>query len=477
VYSLISKCTAAALLLYSLYFFGLGATGMVGPDEPRYASIAREMALSGDWITPRLWGAPWFEKPALLYWMGAAFFKLGFGADLAPRLPVALLSAAFLTLFFFVLRHEFGEKCAWLSACILATSGGWLAFSQVATTDLPMAATFSAAMVLCLPWLRTGDRSLLPWAGVCLGLAVLGKGLVPLVLAAPLAYFAVRKLRDWVWPALACAATAAPWYVLCTLINGRAFLDEFFLKHHFQRFASDSLQHVQPVWFYAPVLLAGLLPWTPLAATFFQRENWSDRRRRFLVLWLIWGFVFFSASTNKLPGYLLPLLPACAALMGLGLAQARTPQRWLAGVAALLGFIPLAAAVLPRALASGLSRVDISFTPLVWLLPAALLGLLLLRMDAAKASIAAVTAVLIALLYLKVVALPAVDANASARQLWREIEPRRDEICVGEIHRAWRYGLNYYSVTPLPECSVSPRAWRVVQNRGERPAIVASPAQ
>jgi 4-amino-4-deoxy-L-arabinose transferase-like glycosyltransferase len=471
------KCTAAALLLYFLYFFGLGATGLVGPDEPRYASIAHEMALSGDWITPRLWGAPWFEKPALLYWMGASFFKLGFGADLAPRLPVAFLSAAFLALFFFVLRREFGAKCAWLSASILATSAGWLAFSQVATTDLPMAATFSAAMMLCLPWLRTGDRRLLPWAGVCLGLAVLGKGLVPLVLAAPLAYFAIRKLRDWVWPVLACAATAVPWYALCTAINGRAFLDEFFLKHHFQRFASDSLQHVQPVWFYAPILLAGLFPWTPLAATFFQRENWSDRRRRFFALWLVWGFVFFSAATNKLPGYLLPLLPAAAVLMGLGLAQARNPQRWLAGVAALLGCIPWAAAVLPRALASGLSRVDISYTPLLWLLPAALFGLLLLRMDAAKASIATVAAVFAALVFLKTAALPAVDANVSARQLWREIEPRRNDVCVEEIHRAWRYGLNYYSITPLPACSVNPRAWRVVQNKGERPAIVASPAR
>src|SRR5580658_1547395 len=74
-------------LLVILYFSGLSASGMLGPDEPRYASIGREMARSGDWITPRLWGQPWFEKPALLYWITGAAFRLGLGDNLAPRLP------------------------------------------------------------------------------------------------------------------------------------------------------------------------------------------------------------------------------------------------------------------------------------------------------------------------------------------------------------------------------------------------------
>ena len=91
---------AAALLsglgLFFLYFFGLTRTGLLGPDEPRYAAIGCAMASTGDWITPRLWGQPWFEKPALLYWMTAAGFKAGLGPDWAPRLPVALVSVAFL---------------------------------------------------------------------------------------------------------------------------------------------------------------------------------------------------------------------------------------------------------------------------------------------------------------------------------------------------------------------------------------------
>src|SRR6202142_1664353 len=89
----------AAVSLFFLYFFGLTRTGLIGPDEPRYAAIGRAMAATGDWITPRLWGAPWFEKPALLYWMTGAAFRLGFAEDLAPRVPVALLSVAFLIFF------------------------------------------------------------------------------------------------------------------------------------------------------------------------------------------------------------------------------------------------------------------------------------------------------------------------------------------------------------------------------------------
>src|SRR6059058_1547329 len=90
-------------LLYLLYFFGLTNAGLVGPDEPRYAAVARQMAQSGDWITPRLWGEPWFEKPALLYWMEAAAFRLGLSEDLAPRLPVAVFSVAFLIFFYWIL--------------------------------------------------------------------------------------------------------------------------------------------------------------------------------------------------------------------------------------------------------------------------------------------------------------------------------------------------------------------------------------
>src|SRR5579862_7433708 len=198
----------AAAAVYFLYFFGITRTGLLGPDEPRYAAIGRAMAATGDWITPRLWGKPWFEKPALLYWMTAAGFKTGLGADLAPRLPVALVSLAFLIYFFIVLRREFGGRVAWYSAAILATSAGWLAYSHIAITDVPMSAAFGAAMFTLAP--ADGRRSVgvALVAGALLGLAVLAKGLVPLVLFIPFFFQADDRIRDLVIVFASAAAIA-----------------------------------------------------------------------------------------------------------------------------------------------------------------------------------------------------------------------------------------------------------------------------
>ena len=160
---------------------------MLGPDEPRYAAIGREMARSGDWITPRLWGVAMVRKTRLLYWMTGAAFRLGFNEDLAPRVPVALLSVLFLIFFQWILSREFGARAAWTATVVLGTSAAWLGYSFIGTTDLPMAAAFSAAMLLSLDWIRTGDRRRLPLAAALLGIAVLAKGLVPLALTLPLA--------------------------------------------------------------------------------------------------------------------------------------------------------------------------------------------------------------------------------------------------------------------------------------------------
>src|SRR3979490_1023848 len=110
----------AILVVFILYFYGIWRVGLLDPDEPRYASIGREMSLSGDWVTPRLWGSPWFEKPALLYWMIAAAYKVGLNDDLAPRLPVAIVSAPLRLCNLFRVRSESGERRAWFATAILA---------------------------------------------------------------------------------------------------------------------------------------------------------------------------------------------------------------------------------------------------------------------------------------------------------------------------------------------------------------------
>lgn len=467
---------AAAALIYLLLFFGLADAGLLGPDEPRYAAIGREMALSGDWVTPRLWGQPWFEKPALLYWMAALGFRAGLGPELAPRLPVAVMSLAFLVFFQRVLEREFGKRPAWYAAALLATSAGWLAFTHVAVTDLPLAATSSAAMLVSLDWIRSGSRKAAAAAGFLLGLGVLAKGLVPLALAAPFVWFGRKRRSALGWFLGAAAVTAAPWYAACTAANGLAFLAEFFWKHHFERYASEAIQHVQPFWFYVPVLAAGLAPWTPLAAHLLRREFWSDTRRRALLAWFGFGFVFFSAATNKLPGYLLPLLPPACALLGLAAAEARNLQATLTCCAALLALIPYAGAVLPEALNAGLTRAAWP-APQLWALApvAGAAGLVWWweragRRDWALAAL--VVALVAGIVHLKLTVFPALDERVSARGLWRQIEPRRSEVCVEAIHRTWRYGLNYYSVTPLADCAERDLPLHVTQAPGEPPRLV-----
>lgn len=433
--------------LYLLYCFGLDRVGIVPPDEPRYAAIGRSMAESGDWVTPRLWGEPWFEKPALLYWMVALGCKLGLNPDLAPRVPVAAVSVAFLIFFFWFLQREYGRREALYSTAILATSAGWLTFSHIAVTDLPLSVCFSVAMLLVLPGAQR-SRPLI--AGIFLGLAVLAKGLVPFILFLPAVWF-LRK-RSW-QPIAVSLAVAAPWYALVMAYNGRSFVDEFFWKHHFERFTTGSLQHIQPVWFYIPVLLAAIFPWTPLVALLFRKDLYNSQRARFLMEWLLLGLLFFSASENKLPGYLLPLLPPLSVLLGTALAKT---ERGRAGpllglAAALLWCVPIIADALPEALANGVSHSTIHLSPyLVFfgVLTGAAIWFISRKNVVIPVALVS-TGVVIGALYIMVESFPALDRTVSARDFWRT---HQSITCIDEGTRSWRYALNYYAQRDVREC-------------------------
>jgi 4-amino-4-deoxy-L-arabinose transferase-like glycosyltransferase len=413
------------------------------------------MAESGDWVTPRLWGDPWFEKPALLYWMTAAGFEAGLGLDLAPRLPVAIASVAFVIYFFVVLRREFGDRTAFYATTILATSAGWLAFSHVAVTDLPMSAAFAGAMLAVM----SGRGRVL--AGALLGAAVLAKGLVPLALFLPALWYWRKRVRDLLVLLAVAFLVAAPWYVLVTFRNGLPFLEDFFWKQHFARYLTGALQHERPFWFYVPVLVAGFFPWTPLLWLLFEKRVYKDARATFLLAWLAWGFLFFSISRNKLPGYLLPLLPAAAALIGIAIAETR-PRTikmvcLLGACAVLLVLTPMLGQVLPPALASGLTHLGV-FAVVVsskWVVPVLLIALICgvlewkSRREWAIAIIAVMTTIAVVRLISDVY--PAMDREASARARWRS-NPE-SITCISNENRSLRYGLNYYTGRNLPDCN------------------------
>jgi 4-amino-4-deoxy-L-arabinose transferase-like glycosyltransferase len=317
-----------------------------------------------------------------------------------------------------------------------------------------MSAAFAAAMLIVMRGPRGMPDS--ATAGALLGLAIVAKGLVPLALFVPALWFLHRQIRQALVILGFAALIAVPWYVLVTLRNGAAFLDVFFVQQTFGRFASRELGHEQPFWFYVPVLLAGLFPWTPFLMLLFRKQPYRDSRAAFLLTWLIWGLVFFSLFLNKLPGYLLPLLPPLAALIGSAIAGATNRSillLWSMSLsAALVCFIPSIEDVLPDALSSGLSRSHYQ-VPAFWMIPclaAALLCSALARVGRRSVAIAliglATTFTVIRLLWS---VYPILDHTDSARQLSRS----KSITCVRPADRSLRYGLNYYTNRELPDCN------------------------
>ena len=336
--------------LYICYFSHLGVIGFVGPDEPRYAWVARDMAETGDWVTPRLYGKPWFEKPPLLYWGGAIFFKLfPTQPEIAARLTSAICALlATLALAWLAWRAD-GEECARWLLLLLPTSVGMIGFSHAAATDMPFAGMLTIAMVcaaVVLGLTRNESTPILPrtpWLtlllfGFFLALAVLAKGPAAIILSGGAIFFWAIFTKRWrdafrlLHPATIASfcVTALPWYMLCARRNPD-FFRIFIIEHNFKRYLTPEFQHVQPFWYYAAVLLAAFLPWTfaLLGAIIFGAQKLQRDRRvaplTILILcWALFCVLFFSISKSKLPGYILPAFPAIALLLAMLCRNART---------------------------------------------------------------------------------------------------------------------------------------------------------
>jgi 4-amino-4-deoxy-L-arabinose transferase-like glycosyltransferase len=345
----------AALILatlYLCYFQNLGALGLVGPDEPRYAWIARDMAESGDWVTPRLYSKPWFEKPPLYYWGAALSFKLFGVSETTARLPSAICALlATLALAWLALRLYGAETARWLLV-LLPTTVGMIGFSHAAATDMPFAAMLTIAMVFAarllglIPQSLAADsnsaRSLLSFTsftsstsftsllfGFFLGLATLAKGPAALILSGGAVFLWAALTKRW-RDAFRClhpiailgfCVTALPWYILCAKRNSD-FFRVFIIEHNFKRFLTPEFQHIQPFWYYLPILLAAFLPWAillSLSAAFgilrIGRERIVSPATALLCCWSLFCLLFFSISKSKLPGYILPAVPPIALLM------------------------------------------------------------------------------------------------------------------------------------------------------------------
>ena len=328
-----------------LFFYGLGAFGLLGADEPRYAKVAREMLERHDWITPTLQGKPWLEKPVLYYWQAIASYSVFGVTDQTARLPAAFDAALMIAAIYFFLRR-FRPGTEEDGALITAGSAAVVAFARAAATDMPLAATFTIALLAWYAWYESGKRIYLAAFYVFLALGTLAKGPVAPALAAVIVLVFAAAKRDWraafrtLWiPGIALfLAVALPWYIAVQLRNPE-FFRVFILEHNLARFSKDVYHHRQPFWFYIPILLLSLMPWTLwliLAIVERVRLIWAEGKsafaaaedswQLFLLIWLLVPAVFFSASQSKLPGYILPAIPAGALLVSEYLAARRTQE-------------------------------------------------------------------------------------------------------------------------------------------------------
>lgn len=473
---------AAAALAIALHLLPLPQRGLVGPDEPRYASIARHMAESGDWVTPTLWGEAWFEKPAMLFWLGGAGHAIGL--ENFTRFPVAVLCLAFLGFLYWRVRESFGSSAAATATAMLATSAGWVGYADAGVFDAPLTVFTSAALLCLLPWAsgRAGaGRAWIPGFGALLGLGVLSKGLV----APAVALFAVtpvvlrdpRRILDLLGPrALGpFLAVCLPWYLACFLRNGQSFVDEFLVRHHLERFVSSSLQHVQPWWFFLPVLGTFLLPWTPLLGSLRPASLWRVPEQRFLACWAFGTLAFFSISVNKLPAYILPVLPPLVILVSIHWS-ARPSRRLLLAAACSLALVPLAGTLLPAGLADGITQAvrtlgtdGLLRSALAGGALAAVAGFAALKPRGCRPVPAVAATAAIALSLLKFQAYPAVSLAAGTREFLADNAAAVGEACIGEVRRHTGYGVRHYTRDSVPDCSSEPRPLRI---EGDPPKLV-----
>lgn len=331
-----------AVAFIAVWFGNLDTRKLTHPDEGRYAEIAREMAVTGDWITPRLNGIKYFEKPPLQYWATAAAYKVFGERHWTSRLWAALTGLLGVAAVFFAGRRLFGPAPGFYAGLVLASSALYVGIGHLNTLDMGLTFFMTATALAFLLAHSEGTNPvasrrwmLVAWASAAL--AVLSKGLIGIVLpGAVLAACVVLQrdfglLRKLQWRAgLALfLVIAAPWFVLAQHANPE-FATFFFIHEHFNRFLTESHLRVRPWWYFLPVLAAGMLPWLTLLPQALIR-GWriehpyaAFQPARFLLIWAIVIFAFFSASGSKLPSYILPVVPALALLIGRVLAEIET---------------------------------------------------------------------------------------------------------------------------------------------------------
>jgi 4-amino-4-deoxy-L-arabinose transferase-like glycosyltransferase len=462
-----------------LFFYGLSAFGLVGADEPRYAQIAREMVERSDWVTPTLLGKPWLEKPALYYWQAMIAFRAAGVSDRTARIPSGVDALLLIAAIFLFLRR-FRPGSEFEGALITASCAGVIGFARAAATDMPLTACFGIALLGWYSWYESGRRSYLGAFYIFLGLGTLAKGPVAPALAAVIVGLFAAIKRDWslirksLWiPGIALfLAVALPWYAMVQMRNPE-FFRFFILEHNLARFSENVYHHHQPFWFYLPVFFVAMMPWAGvLLIALWERarlisaegkESFSsaeDAWVLFLLIWMLVPILFFSASQSKLPGYILPAVPAGALMVTLWLESRREAgvrMEWPVATthALLCGVVVLAALVSASVVARHHLVWDRSiqiYTGIAAALTIAIAVAPMVRTGSRLFTRATILAVVIAAGAIVRLAGVVIDQTQSARPVAEAIEALSHEpgpVAIYHVKRQLEYGLDFYLNRPV----------------------------
>jgi 4-amino-4-deoxy-L-arabinose transferase-like glycosyltransferase len=465
-----------AIFCVFFFFYGLNAIGLVGADEPRYAQLAREMLARGDWVTPTLYGNPWLEKPVLYYWGAMVSYWLLGVRDWAARVPCAAwaMLMAF-AIYFFVRRFRRPAELG--SALMFCSTVAIFGFARGASTDMPLAATFTIAMLAWFAWYATARKRWLAVFYFFIAFGALAKGPVApglaLLLIIPFALLRreAKIIARTLWPPgiALFLAVALPWYVMVQLRNPQ-FFTEFILRQNFARFSSNLYRHHYPWWYYAPVLLLGLFPWTifSIRGLVYSIRIASGREQEpdpqegelkglhlFLILWTVIPVLFFSISQSKLPGYILPAIPAWILLAALYLVRAAELSKpipaWLSIVQSLwLAAICAGVMLGPRLMVHPHEAIPPNVLRTAGFV---FVGVLLFAYGFMRVGgwemlrFATLLPTILALGFVLKIAAPVIDGAQSARPVAEQlatINRSNLPVAVNHVHRTMEYGLGFY---------------------------------
>jgi len=348
-----------------LFCIGLGARPYLTPSEARYIELPRQMLATGDWLTPRINGVPYFEKPPLFYWMQAAVIGLFGKGEFAGRFMTALFSTFTCLATYAVGRILFGRLSGLLAAGVLATSLMGYGLSRVATLDVPV----SFFITLCIGGFMAAQHMADPkhkrYCYMAMyaasALAVMTKGLIGIVIPGMVIGAWIALTRSWrilkevhlITGLLLFLAITVPWHMLMAR-HHPDFLNFYFIHEHFTRYVSDEHKRTAPWWFFIAVTLAGLLPWLALLPGSIRRLNRKNPDHLFLLLWVFLPLLFFSSSHSKLIPYIFPIFPPLCIMIGDKLAQfwngalpLKSLRKDAAFVVVLFGLLLLASQLIP----------------------------------------------------------------------------------------------------------------------------------